>query len=104
MKNVSFRLHKLFNIKAIGALLLVLALLLCAAACGVKEKPNTPDKTGDVVIAPTDEPVKPKPAKPKPARPKADKAGEKPNLIWGSIKRLTGTLFDGIGGTFEEIN
>ncbi len=81
--------------------------LNCIEMPPVQEKPFEEEAEEEptlVLTAPTDEPVKPKPAKPKPARPKADKAEQKPNLIWGSIKRLTGTLFDGIGGTFEEIN
>lgn len=53
-----------------------------------------------ILTAPKDEPEKPRPAKPKPLKPKAEKT-QKPNLIWGGIKRLTGTLFDGFGQDFE---
>ena len=67
------------------------------------EKEEEKEEPTLILTSPKDEPEKPKAPKPKPSKPKAPKP-EKPNLIWGGIKRLTGSLFDGIGGTFEEIN
>ena len=67
------------------------------------EKEEEKEEPTLILTSPKDEPEKPTAPKPKPTKPKAPKP-EKPNLIWGGIKRLTGSLFDGIGGTFEEIN
>ncbi len=57
MKNIFAKLHKLFDFRKLGALVLIAAMLLTAAACGVKDTPAKPDKTPDnSVIAPTGEP------------------------------------------------
>lgn len=57
MKNIFAKLHKLFDLRKLGALVLIAAMLLTAAACGVKDTPAKPDKTPDnSVIAPTGEP------------------------------------------------
>lgn len=74
--------------------------------------PATTDEKADeepvlVLSSPDKDPGKSKPApRPREARPpKAPKPAREPrtNLVWGSIKRLTGTLFDGFGEDFENV-
>ena len=55
-----------------------------------------------ILTAPSTEPEKPHPApRPKPEKKPKEPRAPRTNLIWGNIKKLTGTLFDGFGDDFE---
>lgn len=80
--------------------------LNCVEAAPVRkvaEKPVEHEEEPTLILtAPSTEPEKPHPApRPKPEKKPKEPRAPRTNLIWGNIKKLTGSLFDGFGDDFE---